>query len=113
MTATSPLRRQVKTGRGIVDAQRVASTSTLPETAPAFRRSLDILYCQPPMAASIFGAKMWPEGKGRVANHGGGAYGAQMMLGRLRKAGYARVADADGSSRWELTDEGKKMCRPR
>lgn len=55
------LRAQVKTGRGTVDAQRVASTPTLlslSETTPAMRRALNILYCQPPMAASTFGAEM-------------------------------------------------------
>lgn len=46
-----------------------------------------------------------------VANHGGGDYAAQMMLGRLRKQGLVRVANGPGSSTWELTWEGKKVVQ--
>ena len=111
------LRGQVKTERGIVDAKRVASTpiSSLPSTTPALRRALDILYCQPPMGCGEFGAKMWPERRGYragVSSNGGGDYPAQMLLGRLRKLGWAQVVRGEGSSCWELTTAGKKMCRP-
>ncbi len=110
-------RAQVKTGRGTVDAQRVASTpiSSLPQTTPGLRRALGILYCQPPMGCGEFGAKMWPERpgtRGGVSSNGGGDYPAQMLLGRLRRLGWARVANSDGSSRWGLTTAGMKMCRP-
>jgi hypothetical protein len=67
------------------------------------------------MDCSTFGAQMWPIRRGTrggVSSNGGGDYPAQMLLGRLRKLGWAQVARGEGSSRWELTTAGKKMCRP-
>lgn len=87
--------------------------AALPETTPALRRALDILYCQLPMAASTFGAEMWPNRTSKgFSSGGGGDYAAQMLLGRLRRKGWAQVARGEGSSRWELTAAGKTMCRP-
>ena len=56
------------------------------------------------------GNAVWPDrevrcGRG-VANGGGGDYAAQMLLGRLKKAGLVEHAPSDGSSRWRLTGEG-------
>lgn len=44
---------------------------------------------------------------GRVsATTGGGDYAAQMLLGRMRKAGLVRHASSEGSTIWELTPRG-------
>lgn len=89
-------------------------TQELPRTTPAMRRALNILYCQPPMAASSFGAEMWPDRTSKGYSMGGGGdYAAQMLLGRLRAKGWAQVVRGEGSSCWELTMAGRKMCRPR
>lgn len=103
------IRAQVKTGRGKVDAQRVASTPTTTERALAIlireRANMD------GVAASMLGAQLWPERIGRVfAVQGGGDYAAQMLLGRMRKAGLVRVARGEGSSRWELTSDGYRAA---
>lgn len=64
------------------------------------------------MAASELGPRLWPNRSGRiVSTNGGGDYGAQMLLGRLRKAGLARTLNTEGSSRWALTSEGLKRVR--
>lgn len=45
--------------------------------------------------------------RGRVsAVQGGGDYAAQMLLGRMKKAGLVRQAASDGSTLWELTPAG-------
>jgi hypothetical protein len=50
--------------------------------------------------------------RGRIsANGGGGDYAAQMLLGRMRKAGLVRVGNYDGSSKWELTQPGLQLAR--
>jgi hypothetical protein len=50
---------------------------------------------------------VWPEREGRIAaNGGGGDYAAQMLLGRLKKAGLVEHAPSDGSSRWRLSQKG-------
>lgn len=68
------------------------------------------------MTAFEFGAKMWPERTGRVASaSGGGDYAAQMLLGRLRKAGYVigvygdRCQDCGltDATRWRITEAGR------
>lgn len=60
------------------------------------------------MAASLLGAMLWgKDRKGRViAQQGGGDYAAQMLLGRMKKAGLVRTLSGAGSSRWELTADG-------
>jgi DNA-binding transcriptional regulator PaaX len=58
------------------------------------------------------GNAVWPERTGRVASvNGGGDYAAQMLLGRLKKAGLVEHAPSDGSSRWRLSEEGLREVR--
>jgi hypothetical protein len=66
-----------------------------------------------PQAASIVGAVLWRGRKrGRVVStNGGGDYAAQMLLGRMRKAGLVRLAWSEGSSLWEVTTLGREMAR--
>lgn len=53
------------------------------------------------------GGAVWSERKGRVTSSGGGGdYAAQMLLGRLKKAGLVEHAPSEGSSRWRLTAKG-------
>lgn len=60
-------------------------------------------------AAGIVGRVVWPDRvNAGVANHGGGDYAAQMLLGRLRKRGLVQTAMTEGSSEWELTARGRK-----
>lgn len=86
----------------------------LPSTSTGTRRALNLLYCQPPMTAEAFAAKMWPVRFRTVDGGYGGRskYAGLMMLGRLRKVGYVEVAPGDGASMWRLTMAGKRMCRP-
>lgn len=56
------------------------------------------------------GNAVWPDrvvrgGRG-VSVNGGGDYAAQMLLGRLKKAGLVEHAPSEGSSRWRLTADG-------
>ncbi len=47
--------------------------------------------------------------RGRVtASTGGGDYAAQMLLGRMRKAGLVEHAPSEGSTKWRLTRAGIK-----
>lgn len=67
------------------------------------------------IGCSYFGAAMWGNEarSGRVsAVQGGGDYAAQMLLGRLRKRGLARINRGDGSSRWALTAKGALLLNP-
>jgi hypothetical protein len=75
-------------------------------------RALDALGSGPLDAGSV-GAKLWGGAtRGSVcASHGGGDYAAQMLLGRMRKAGLVRVCPGDGASRWELTARGRAALR--
>lgn len=53
-------------------------------------------------------------GRGGVSTNGGGDYAAQMLLGRMKKAGLVEHAPSDGSSLWQLTSAGRaklKACR--
>jgi hypothetical protein len=61
------------------------------------------------------GNATWPEravrgGRG-VSSNGGGDYAAQMLLGRLKKAGLVEHAPSEGSSRWRLSEEGLREVR--
>jgi hypothetical protein len=57
----------------------------------------------------MVGATVWKGKKrGRVTSSGGGGdYAAQMLLGRMRKAGLVRAIHSEGSSRWEVTALGR------
>ena len=62
------------------------------------------------LSAGEVGAGVWPErecrpGRG-VSVNGGGDYAAQMLLGRLKKAGLVEHASSEGSSRWRLSAKG-------
>jgi DNA-binding transcriptional regulator PaaX len=53
------------------------------------------------------GNAVWPDRTNRIASgSGGGDYAAQMLLGRLRKAGLVEHAPSEGSSRWRLSQKG-------
>jgi hypothetical protein len=58
------------------------------------------------------GSAVWGESRtGRIASvNGGGDYAAQMLLGRMRKAGLVRTTHDPGSSRWELTPSGEERA---
>lgn len=68
-----------------------------------------------PLGCSEVGAIIWGSKRnGRVsAVQGGGDYAAQMLLGRMRAAGLARTTHLEGSSRWELTPEGRRRAMAR
>jgi hypothetical protein len=71
--------------------------------------ALVILTGRGPMSADMFGVELW-RGKKRgktTSMGGGGDYGAQMFLGRLKSLGYARTTHTEGSSRWEATPAGR------
>ena len=73
------------------------------------RHALQVLRQYGPSSASVLGAKILPgkrSGPG-MANHGGGDYGAQMVLGRLRKNGWCDTRLSIGSSVWRLTPAGR------
>jgi hypothetical protein len=75
----------------------------------AAHRALGYLDEQGPQPADMVGVRVWPERTKRpCANQGGGDYAAQMLLGRLKKAGYVRHAWSEGSSLWEITPAGRK-----
>ncbi len=64
-----------------------------------------------PSSADMVGAAVWrgiPRGKA-TSSGGGGDYAAQMMLGRMKKAGLVRHATSEGSTRWEVTALGRAM----
>lgn len=57
------------------------------------------------------GEAVWPDRKGRIASNGGGGdYAAQMLLGRLKKSGLVEHAPSAGSSRWRLSQEGRRLA---
>ena len=59
------------------------------------------------LRASMLGALLWPSRTGSVSSKdGGGDYAAQMLLGRMRKAGLVRTQQTEGSSVWEVTPLG-------
>jgi DNA-binding transcriptional regulator PaaX len=73
------------------------------------KRSLE--YRNAGLTASDLGGEVWPERTGRiVASQGGGDYAAQMLLGRMRKAGLVRVQASSITSVWELTGAGKQRA---
>jgi len=79
----------------------------------ATQRALAFLFGCREAAADEVGAAVWPDrdvrcGRG-VANGGGGYYAAQMLLGRMKKAGLVEHAPSAGSSRWRLTRKGMDL----
>jgi predicted transcriptional regulator len=59
------------------------------------------------LGASTLGARLWPSRTSKgCSNGGGGDYAAQMLLGRMRKAGLVRTQRTEGSSVWEVTPLG-------
>lgn len=74
-------------------------------------RALVVLVGRGPISADMFGAYVWRGKKrGKTSSSGGGGdYGAQMFLGRLKKLGFARLAreSFEGASRWEATEAGR------
>jgi hypothetical protein len=62
-----------------------------------------------PQAADMVGAVVW-KGKKRgktTSMGGGGDYAAQMLLGRMKKAGLVRHARSEGSTLWEVRPLGR------
>jgi len=62
-----------------------------------------------PATADMVGTVVW-KGKKRgktTSMGGGGDYAAQMLLGRMKKAGLVRHAPSEGSTRWEVTALGR------
>ena len=60
------------------------------------------------------GGAVWPDRTGRIAASGGGGdYAAQMLLGRMKKAGLVEHAPSEGSSRWRLSQGGLTAVRAR
>jgi hypothetical protein len=61
------------------------------------------------------GDAAWPDrtlrgGRG-VSSNGGGDYAAQMLLGRLKKAGLVEHALSEGSTRWRLSEKGRQAVQ--
>jgi len=77
----------------------------------ATRRALRFLLANGPQPATMVGSHVW---YGRLPHRkttsmgGGGDYAAQMLLGKLKKRGLVRHAESKGSSKWEITWEGRK-----
>ena len=62
-----------------------------------------------PATADMVGAVVW-KGKKRgktTSSGGGGDYAAQMLLGRMKKAGLVQHARFEGATRWEVTPLGR------
>lgn len=90
-------------------------TVTPPKTAT--HRALLCLYDSgyDGVSSGEVGEAVWPDreirfGRG-VSSNGGGDYAAQMLLGRLKKAGLAEYAPSEGSSRWRLSKKGLQEVR--
>lgn len=94
-------------------AGRPGRRASTPVTGPGpiQRRALELLAPERyGLTAGILGAQLWPERRGRTCSvNGGGDYAAQMLLGRLRLRGWARVMDGEGSSVWAITPAGRAV----
>jgi hypothetical protein len=75
----------------------------------AYHYACRYLAANGPASADMVGAAVWKDKKrGRVTSPGGGGdYAAQMLLGRMKKAGLVRHAHSEGASRWEITPLGR------
>jgi len=68
-----------------------------------------------PATADMVGAIVW-KGKERgktTSSGGGGDYAAQMLLGRMKKAGLVQHARFEGATRWEVTALGRAEAASR
>lgn len=58
------------------------------------------------------GNAVWPDRTSRIApGRGGGDYAAQMLLGRMKKAGLVEHAPSNGSALWRLSPKGLEAVR--
>lgn len=66
-----------------------------------------------PQPADMVGAIVWKgKTRGKVTSSGGGGdYAAQMLIGRMKKAGLVRHARSEGSTLWEVTEAGRAEAR--
>ena len=87
-----------------------------PKTTPT-QRALLCLYESgySGVSSGEVGGAVWPDreircGRG-VSSNGGGDYAAQMLLGRLKKAGLVEYAASEGSTRWRLSTKGRDEVR--
>lgn len=79
----------------------------------ASRKALAYLHKHGEADAGSIGAHLWPDRRGHIVAHqGGGDYAAQMLLGRLRKAGLVTTASGEGATRWVLTPSGRTLATP-
>ena len=82
-------------------------------SAKATIRELAIIYLAGgPRVAWMIGEHLWPDRKGAiVAAKGGGDYAAQMLMGRMRKAGIVRARKMNvGATELEITDKGRELA---
>lgn len=85
---------------------------TTAKRGSAAQRACAFLAAHGPQSADAVGAEVWkgrPRGR-TTSSGGGGDYAAQMLLGRLRKAGLVRVVPSEGSSRWDVTPRGREVA---
>ena len=75
----------------------------------AYHYACRYLAANGPSSADMVGLAVWKGKKrGKTSSMGGGGdYAAQMLLGRMKKAGLVRHAPSEGSTRWELTALGR------
>ena len=67
-----------------------------------------------PSSASVLDVKFFAGTKDRLRGcrtDGGGPYPTQMLLGRLRKKGWAETLHTPGSSVWGITPAGRAVLR--
>jgi hypothetical protein len=88
--------------------------ATAPPKTTATQRALRCLHTSGynGLSSGEVGGAVWPDrtirgGRG-VSSNGGGDYAAQMLLGRLKKAGLVEYAPSEGSTRWRLSTKGQK-----
>lgn len=84
--------------------------SEFPKRRGTYYYACRYLAANGPQSADMVGTIVWKGKKrGRVTSSGGGGdYGAQMLLGRMKKAGLVRHARSEGSTLWEVTELGRK-----
>jgi hypothetical protein len=76
----------------------------------AFYSACRFLAANGPQPADLVGAIVWKDKqRGKTTSSGGGGdYAAQMLLGRMKKAGLVQHARSKGSTLWEVTTLGRK-----
>ena len=90
-------------------------TTAKPKPMPwTFYRACRFLAAKGPQPADLVGNVVW-QGKQRgktTSMGGGGDYAAQMLLGRMKKAGLVRHANSPGSTtQWEVTALGRREMK--